>query len=164
MVSKELFSSSGGPSLVTKLLSNGWGSMVSCHGLPRGYPLHAEQHHLWYSGSNHTNCQCSGTIPTGIGNNTKSATTIQCHEDYQSMIPTLRRNGCKVTNSAGPPLLIEGQVYQELVNSEGWTWNVNNWHMCAPSGAWKCYQNRYCQGTEFYSRCRRLVYGECDCS
>ena len=51
------------------------------------------------------------------GSTTKSAS----HDDYQSMIPTLRMNGCKVTNSAGPPLLIEGRVYKELVNSDGWT-------------------------------------------
>jgi Right handed beta helix region len=53
------------------------------------------------------------------GNNTESA--AKCHDDYQSMIPSLRMIRCRVTDSAGPPLLIEGKVHQELVGSEEWT-------------------------------------------
>lgn len=35
-----------------------------------------------------------------------------------NLIPTLRMKGCKVSNSAGTPLFLEGQVHQELGDNE----------------------------------------------
>lgn len=49
--------------------------------------------------------------------NTHSEDDCKGTVNAQSLVPSIRLIGCKVMNSTGPPLLLEGRVHQELVDN-----------------------------------------------